>query len=107
MGSIVSAYTRGNPNTDGIDGIATPNVLAVGIYRDNPTHCDNGVNDPQLSCEDRGGDGLGGVASRSRHVGGVHFLMGDGAVKFISQNIDKANYRAIFTIQGNERLGDF
>ena len=107
MGAIVSAYTRGNPEVDGLNGIATPNVRAVGIYQDGPTHCDNGVVDPQLDCEDGGGDGLNGVAARSRHVGGVHFLLGDGAVRFIGDNIDKANYRAIFTIQSGERLGDF
>jgi prepilin-type N-terminal cleavage/methylation domain-containing protein len=109
MGSIVSAYTLGNPDVDGANGIATPNVRAVGIYQDAPTHCDNTgpAADLQLACQDGGGDGRRGVASRSRHVGGVHFLLGDGAVRFISDNIDKAIYRAIFTIQGNERLGEF
>jgi len=106
-GAIVSAYTLGNPEVDGINGIATPNVPAVGIYQDGPTHCDNGIVDLQLTCQDKGGDGLGGVAARSRHTGGVHFCLGDGTVRFISQNIDRAVYRGIFTIQGGERLSDF
>src|SRR5262249_58004768 len=39
MGAIVSAYTNGTPDGNGLDGMATPNVRAVGIYRDFPTHC--------------------------------------------------------------------
>jgi prepilin-type processing-associated H-X9-DG protein len=34
---------------------------------------------------------------KSRHVGGAHFLMMDGAVRFVSENIDFLNYN---------RLGD-
>ncbi len=30
----------------------------------------------------------------SQHTGGAHFLMGDGAVKFVSENIDFATYQA-------------
>ena len=109
MGALVSAYTRGDPEIDGANGIATPNVRAVGIYRDHPTRCANtpSIGDPQLECGDAGGDGLGGIAARSRHTGGVHFLLGDGRVTFISQNVDKITYRAIFTIQSSEKLGEF
>jgi prepilin-type N-terminal cleavage/methylation domain-containing protein len=109
MGAIVSAYTLGNPELDGPNGIATPNVPAVGIYRDHPTHCANtpSIGDPQLECGDRTADGLGGVAARSRHEGGVHFLLGDGRVTFVSENIDKLIYRGIFTLIGSERLGEF
>jgi len=53
------------------------------------------------------GDGTGGVASRSRHEGGVQVLLGDGSARFISENIDKLIYRGLITIQGNERLGEF
>jgi hypothetical protein len=112
MGAAVSAYTGGNPEVDGPDGIATPNVLAVGIYADVTVHCNSATSsscfgDPQLNCGQRTGDGLGGHAMRSRHVGGVHILLGDGAGRFISQNIDKLVYRALMTIQGNERTGEF
>ena len=107
MGAIISAYGSGNPEVDGQAGIMTPNVRAVGIYRDFPTHCTTVAGDPQLECADRAGDGLGGVAARSRHTGGVHFLMSDGAVKFLSDNINSGIYRGILTIQGRETLGDF
>jgi prepilin-type N-terminal cleavage/methylation domain-containing protein len=35
------------------------------------------------------------VAASSRHVGGVHVLMGDGAVKFVSNSVDLTVWRAI------------
>ncbi|WP_339728930.1 DUF1559 domain-containing protein [uncultured Gimesia sp.] len=43
----------------------------------------------------------------SRHVGGAHFLMGDGAVRFVSENIDTGTYRALASIQGAETIGEF
>src|SRR5262245_44274683 len=42
MGAIMSGYTRGNPEVDGPTGIATPNVRAIGMHRDAPTHCAEG-----------------------------------------------------------------
>jgi prepilin-type N-terminal cleavage/methylation domain-containing protein len=104
LGAAISGYTAGNPELDGPAGIATPNVKAVGIYRDHPTHCANSqsVGDIDLECGDRGGDGLGGNAMRSRHPGGVQATYGDGRVEFITNNIDKIIYRAKLTIQGRE-----
>jgi hypothetical protein len=109
MSAIVSAYTLANPQTSGADGIATPNVPAIGNYRDCPPHCANSptVGDRQLECGDCTNDTDGGVAARSRHEGGVFFALCDGSVRFIGENLDKALYRAIFTIRGNERLGEF
>jgi prepilin-type N-terminal cleavage/methylation domain-containing protein len=43
----------------------------------------------------------------SMHTGGCHFLMGDGAVKFISENIDMGNYRALSRINDGSVVGDF
>lgn len=42
----------------------------------------------------------------SRHVGGVHFLFGDGAVRMLSDNIDFDVYRAMSTRAGNEVAKD-
>jgi prepilin-type N-terminal cleavage/methylation domain-containing protein len=47
------------------------------------------------------------AASRSRHVGGVHILLGDGAVRFVGNSIDLVTWRALATIQGMEVLGEF
>jgi hypothetical protein len=43
----------------------------------------------------------------SEHTGGIHILMGDGAVKFISNNIDFDLSRFIFTRNDNQVLGEF
>lgn len=42
------------------------------------------------------------VSANSRHVGGVHAMMGDGTVKFVSSNIDLNVWRAVGTRAGNE-----
>lgn len=43
----------------------------------------------------------------SEHVGGCHTMLGDGAVRFISENIDINTLRAIQTINGGELVGEF
>jgi prepilin-type N-terminal cleavage/methylation domain-containing protein len=47
------------------------------------------------------------IGARSRHVGGVHVGMCDGAVKFVSNNIDTGVWRAISTTRGSETVSDF
>jgi prepilin-type N-terminal cleavage/methylation domain-containing protein/prepilin-type processing-associated H-X9-DG protein len=53
------------------------------------------------------GDAQGVWPARSRHTGGAHTLMGDGAVRFISDNIDTVLYQGAGSINGNETLGEF
>ena len=43
----------------------------------------------------------------SYHVGGAHILMGDGAVRFLSQNSAQVTRRALATINGGEVLSEF
>jgi prepilin-type N-terminal cleavage/methylation domain-containing protein/prepilin-type processing-associated H-X9-DG protein len=43
----------------------------------------------------------------SQHEGGAQFLMGDGSVRFISENMDTRLYQSAGTIQGGEVLGEF
>jgi len=43
----------------------------------------------------------------SLHVGGCHFLMADGAVRFISENVDMNTYRALSRISDGSVVGDF
>lgn len=43
----------------------------------------------------------------SRHVGGAQFCLGDGSVRFISENIDRGVYQSLATIQGGEVVGEF
>src|SRR5437870_11293559 len=50
LGAAFSGYTRGDPENDGAKGIATPNVMAIGIYRDAPPHCSESatLGDPDM-----------------------------------------------------------
>ncbi len=43
----------------------------------------------------------------SLHTGGVHFLLGDGTVRFLSTSMDYDLYRALATRAGGERTGEF
>lgn len=47
------------------------------------------------------------ISARSKHTGGVHVGMCDGAVRFISNNIDLNVWRGLSTSKGGEVLGDF
>ncbi len=117
-GAIFSAYTGGQGGApwrpeDGPDGIATPNAPAEDnagnrtAWADSPAFCGGSAGDRDLRCLDETNDGKGGVAARSRHEGGVQMLLCDGAVRFIGENIDRPQYRALLTIQGNETIGEF
>ena len=43
----------------------------------------------------------------SQHVGGAHFLLGDGTVRFLSENIDINLYYNLASIDGQEVVGNF
>jgi hypothetical protein len=45
--------------------------------------------------------------ARSKHTGGVHALLCDGAVRFISDNIDLNVWRNLSTARGGEVVGEF
>jgi len=47
------------------------------------------------------------TTANSRHVGGVHTLMCDGAVRFVSDNIDVRVWRAVGSRNGGEVVSDF
>jgi hypothetical protein len=44
------------------------------------------------------------VSANSRHTGGVHAMMGDGATRFVSNNIDLNVWRALGTRAGGEAV---
>jgi len=47
------------------------------------------------------------VTARSYHIGIVHALLMDGAVRSLSENIDLRTYRALSTRSGGEIIGEF
>ena len=48
-----------------------------------------------------------GMGFKSQHVGGVHFLMSDGAVRFISQNINHTTYQMLGDRADGFPVGEF
>ena len=54
-------------------------------------------------------DWLGGnlMSASSLHTGGVHALMTDGSVRFVSENINYNTWVALGTRDGNEVIGEF
>lgn len=68
------------------------------------------MNPNEKSChngpiEDWSGNNM--VGSQSHHAGGVHVLMGDGTVRFVSSSIDWTTWTAIGSRNGNERNVNF
>jgi prepilin-type N-terminal cleavage/methylation domain-containing protein/prepilin-type processing-associated H-X9-DG protein len=43
----------------------------------------------------------------SKHSGGAHFLLGDGSVRLVSENVDRINYARLSTITDGNPIGDF
>ena len=52
-------------------------------------------------------DGGGLFGARSKHTGGVHAVLCDGAVRFISENIDWTTYQALGGRNDGTEVGDF
>ncbi len=83
------------------------NTLVSTLYPPNTT-----VGDKELTC-------ISGIATpcvttgnnilsfRSLHVGGAHVLLGDGGVRFISNNISSVTFNGLGTRAGAEVLGDY
>ncbi|QDU60267.1 Type II secretion system protein G precursor [Planctomycetes bacterium Pan216] len=57
---------------------------------------------PRLPCTVVGNAGDSSVASRSMHSGGVQVLFCDGAVRFISDDIDLSTWRNLSSMRGGE-----
>ncbi|HWL07937.1 MAG TPA: DUF1559 domain-containing protein [Planctomicrobium sp.] len=47
------------------------------------------------------------IAFKSLHTGGAHFVLADGAVRFISENIDYANYQRLGDRRDGQVVGEF
>jgi prepilin-type N-terminal cleavage/methylation domain-containing protein/prepilin-type processing-associated H-X9-DG protein len=80
------------------------NIWSVGSRH---THCLRSTQNPINTKPGTGitytdGSQLRNGAFMSRHPGGAQFLLADGSVRFLSQNVDIVPYRAASTIQGSE-----
>ena len=63
-------------------------------------------NDPRPDCSNASHN-PGQAAARSNHAGGVNVLLGDGAVRFVTNSINPITWQALATRAGGEVLGDY
>ena len=62
----------------------------------------NGYNTPNSRIPDTTMHGVGFFGPRSMHTGGAHALFGDGAVRFLGDNVDVTLHRAAHSRAGGE-----
>lgn len=67
----------------------------------------NHYHSPNSNIPDMGTCGNGIFGARSEHVGGVHVLLCDGSVRFISENMDLDTWRALGTRSRGEVIGEY
>jgi prepilin-type N-terminal cleavage/methylation domain-containing protein len=67
----------------------------------------NGATYPMNPPCTNAGSGFSHKTARSRHTGGVNVLIGDGTVRFVTNSITLATWRALGTMNGNEVIGDY
>jgi hypothetical protein len=79
-------WLEGNMNWTRYNHLLPPNRLS----------CKNGIT----------WDGVAMSAS-SRHPGGVNLLLGDGVVRFVSDQVDEQVWRDLGTVRGGETIGEF
>lgn len=137
FGANFSAVTDGTSNTimmgeilalegDAWQGYTSEVTLAGGgaftaYFTPNTTSCEMlarqcwnpaGVNNGRIPCCTSVGGSSANVvqqiiSARSKHTGGVHVGLCDGAIRFVSNNIDTNVWRGISTTRGNETVGEF
>lgn len=94
------AVTQQNPGPDMVDG-TMDDVPAELNRRPSDVSVDFAANDACGNNQDRCRNFI------SAHPGGAMFLLGDGSVRFVSENIDGKTYRSLGTIAGGEVVGEF
>ena len=90
-GSVTGRYPPNSPTFD-ISEVCPPSPAS---YNGIPGCTQNGDIMQQI------------YTARSKHVGGVQAVMCDGAVRFVSSNIDTFVWRGVTSTRGNEVLGEF
>ena len=89
-----------------------PGAIFTTVYPPNTSLPDittqscNNQPDFNLPCKDNGGF-WNIISARSRHSNGVNTAMCDGSIRFVTDAIDIANWRALSTSGNGETIGDF
>jgi prepilin-type N-terminal cleavage/methylation domain-containing protein/prepilin-type processing-associated H-X9-DG protein len=95
---------------DGSDLLGTVAINATNGYDVNLAPLTNAYSSTGFSTATSSGIvfGVHGTsAPYAFHTGGAHFTMGDGSVRFISENIDFGTFLKLVTPAGGEVVGDF
>jgi prepilin-type N-terminal cleavage/methylation domain-containing protein/prepilin-type processing-associated H-X9-DG protein len=108
-------WTNGNTPSTFICTETTPNSSSPDVLYPDSVMCVNGdgvTDDPanNLPCDPASSASdysLHYAASRSRHKGGVHVLLADGAVRFVSDSLNVTTWRNLGFKKDNQVLGDF
>jgi len=91
----------GKVHETGFTTVFPPNTQVK--YMSNGTEYDVDV---ALATEGSVGDTYAAVTSRSYHENGVNVLLMDGSVRFVSNSIPLATWRALGTRAGGEVVGE-
>lgn len=94
-------WSDGNTHGTGFTTAWTPNRKTLGGPGGNLDMDVQGIN------EEKGGPTFAAITARSWHPNGVHALVGDGSVRFVSNDIDGTLWRSLGTAQGSESIGDY
>jgi len=97
-----ACVSSGGGNWSGLRGAKWMN----GHYGDTLYNHFYSPNSRQFDCGN-GSHNYGLTAARSRHTGGVTALLGDGSVRFVSDNVDLGIWRGASTRGGGEVAGEF
>ena len=84
-------------------GVLTPNTLS---FMDWSPYSNNDVTNPIFHLRSET-DCCGGVAARSFHLTGCNFVFGDGAVKMITDTIDRTTYQRLLAIADGNVAGAY
>jgi len=93
----------------------TPNTSAYDVLHPYICESDDDLPELNLPCTAGTYDSCSGgcqesdlsAASRSRHPGGVHVLLCDGAVRFVSESIDLATWQYLGWMDDGQIIGEF
>lgn len=102
--------TDGLSNTLTVGEISWVNTQTGTRYRSWMRGCrtndwNNGARNVAVSVNTPGFATFNSIAFGSQHPNGTNFVLGDGAVRFVSQNINIGAYKAAASKEGNESVG--
>ena len=99
-------FSGGTPSYNNPRLLLIPNGNALDNgWRDRPANCSADNEDRHLRCTSGGSRAV--QTARSRHPGGVHVCLADGAVRFVSDTIDLETWRALLAIADGSVPGSF